>query len=405
MFASLGEKNVRIFFAGLAVSNIGSWAQTTTVILLVQRLGGGGLEIGFAVAAQFLPVLILGLWAGAFADRQDRYRLTMILQTALGLQAAALGVLDLLGFASIPMIYAMQASFGVLTALDMPARRSLVTELVDPRRLANVLSLSTSVMTGARMFGPSIAALLVPAIGTGWVFVLNALSYLGLVAAMTSMDTARFHRIETGPRSATPVRDGLRAVWRDYPLRMLVIVLALIATFTFNHLVFLPLLVSERLGGGEQTFGLLLSVLGVGNVVGALSVARLVIVPLGWFFASGAGLGLSLIALAYAEQTWLVFALALPMGIAMTIFISSASVILQQRSDPALRGRLLALTTVLLLGSTPIGGPITGLIADAVSVFWATCYGGLVAVGAVAVGAFALHQGAASDELRTQSLR
>jgi MFS family permease len=387
MFASLAEQNVRIFFAGLGVSNIGTWAQTTAVILLIQRLGGGGLDIGLAVAAQFVPVLILGLWAGAYADRRDRHRLTMKLQTVMGLQAVALGALDLAGLASIPLIYGMQAVFGTLSAIDTPARRALVTELVEPDRLANVLSLSTSVMTGARMFGPSLAALLVPSIGTGWVFVLNGVSYLALVAALASMDTTRFHRVELGPRSATPVRDGLRAVWADVPLRALVLVLAVIATFTFNHLVYLPLLVAERVGDSERAFGWLLSVLGIGNVAGALSVARLVIVPIRWFYLGGVALGATVIGLAFAPAPWLVFALALPMGAAMTIVISSASVILQQRSDPAMRGRLLALSSVILMGSTPIGGPITGLVADGLGVFWATAYGGIVAVLAVAIAA------------------
>jgi MFS family permease len=387
MFASLAEQNVRIFFAGLGVSNIGTWAQTTAVILLIQRLGGGGLDIGLAVAAQFVPVLILGLWAGAYADRRDRHRLTMKLQTAMGLQAVALGALDLAGLASIPLIYGMQAVFGTLSAIDTPARRALVTELVEPDRLANVLSLSTSVMTGARMFGPSLAALLVPSIGTGWVFVLNGVSYLALVAALASMDATRFHRVELGPRSATPVRDGLRAVWADVPLRALVLVLAVIATFTFNHLVYLPLLVAERVGDSERAFGWLLSVLGIGNVAGALSVARLVIVPIRWFYLGGVALGATVMGLAFAPTPWLVFALALPMGAAMTIVISSASVILQQRSDPAMRGRLLALSSVILMGSTPIGGPITGLVADGLGVFWATAYGGIVAVIAVAIAA------------------
>ena len=394
MFASLAEPNVRIFFAGLGVSNIGTWAQTTAVILLIQRLGGGGLDIGLAVAAQFVPVLILGLWAGAYADRRDRHRLTMKLQTAMGLQAVALGSLDLGGLASIPLIYGMQAVFGTLSAIDTPARRALVTELVEPDRLANVLSLSTSVMTGARMFGPSLAALLVPSIGTGWVFVLNGVSYLALVGALASMDSTRFHRVELGPRSATPVRDGLRAVWSDMPLRALVLVLAVIATFTFNHLVYMPLLVAERVGDSERAFGWLLSVLGIGNVAGALSVARLVIVPIRWFYLGGVALGATVIGLAFAPTPWLVFALALPMGAAMTIVISSASVILQQRSDPAMRGRLLALSSVILMGSTPIGGPITGLVADGLGVLWATAYGGIVAL--IAVASAALSPGGAT---------
>ncbi len=394
VFASLSERNVRIFFAGLGISNIGTWAQTTAVVLLVTRLGGEGLEIGLAVAAQFLPVLFLGLPAGSIADRHDRLRMTLVTQVGMALQAFALGLLDLAGLATIPLVYAMTAIYGVLAAFDMPARRAFSTELVPAERLANVLSLGTSVMTGARIFGPSIAAFVAAGFGTAWVFLGNGVSFLAMIVGLLRIDRSRLQRVSAAPRSRKPIREGLTAVWSDPTLRALIVVLALVATFSFNHLVYLPLVVRDRLFASEQTFGWVLSCMGIGNVLGALLVARLVVVPLAWFYVPVVALGVFMSAIAFSTRTGFVFLLAIPMGIAMTALISSASVILQQRSDPSLRARLMALTSVILLGSTPIGGPVTGWIADTAGVLQATLYGGIVAAAAGLVGLLGSPRGA-----------
>ena len=386
MFASLEERNVRIFFVGLGISNIGTWAQTTGVVLLVTRLGGEGLEIGLAVASQFLPVLLFGLHAGSVADRVDRHRLTLTTQTGMALQALTLGLIDLAGVATIPLVCAMTATYGTLAAFDIPARRSFATELVSSDKLANVLSLSTSVMTGARIFGPSIAAFVTAQWGTAWVFLGNGASFLAIIGGLLLIDRARLHRAPPTPRSATPIRDGLRAVWSDPALRTVTLVLALVSTFSFNHLVYLPLVVRDQLLASEQTFGWMLSAMGVGNVLGALLVARLVTVPLAWFYVPSAALGVFMAAIAYTTEPALAFVLAVPLGVAMTALMSSSGVILQQRSDSAMRARLMALTTVILIGSTPIGGPITGFIADRAGAGWATLYGGLVAMIAASVG-------------------
>ncbi len=386
VFASLSERNVRIFFAGLGISNVGTWAQMTGVVLLVTRLGGEGLEIGLAVAAQFLPVLLLGLHAGSVADRRDRHRLTLATQCGMAAQAILLGFLDLAGVVTIPIVCAMTAIYGTLSAFDIPARRSFATELVPPERLANILSLSTSVMTGARIFGPAIAAFVAVRYGTPWIFLGNGVSFFAIIGALLAIDRSRLHRAAPAPRSQTPIRDGLLAVWSAPMLRTLTIVLTVVATFSFNHLVYLPLVVRDRLLESEQTFGWVLSFMGIGNVLGALLVARLVVVPLAWFYLPVIALGVFLSAIAFSTEPAIVFALAVPMGMSMTALMSASGVILQQRTDPALRARLMALTTVILIGSTPIGGPVTGLVADELGPVWATLYGGLIALVAGAVG-------------------
>ncbi len=383
---SFRERNVRIFFGGFAVSGVGTWAQTTALVLLVRELGGGGLDLGIVTACQFLPTLLIGLYAGAVADRVDRHRLTMRLQALAGLLAIVLGVLDFGGLVTIPLVFVMTALSGTLSAFDNPTRRTLATELVPATEMVNVLSLSTSVMTGARMFGPAIAAVAVSQIGTAWVFVANGASFLVFLFAMASMDTSRFHRISRAARSATPIRDGLNEVWRIPSLRVTLVVFGIVSTFAFNYLVGFPLLVADRLMRSDATFGWLLSTMSLGNVVGSLLVARQREVSAAWMYGSATALATTMTVVAISTNTVLTFIIVFPLGMAATGFVNSSTLLVQQRTNPQMRSRVLALTTVLFLGSTPIGGPITGAIGDTAGAVWANLYGALITFAAVAVG-------------------
>ncbi|MDW3175996.1 MAG: MFS transporter [Acidimicrobiia bacterium] len=386
---SFKERNVRIFFGGLAISHAGTWAQLTTVILLVRSLGGGGLELGIITACQFLPLLLLGLYAGAVADRIDRHRTTMQLQATMGLHALALASVDFLDLESIPVLYGMTLILGTLTAFENPTRRTMITELVPSDQLANVLSLSTSVMTGSRIFGPAAGALVAGLLGTGWVFLLNGATFLVFLFAMKSMDQSKFHLLKRAKKSATPIRDGLTEVWSDPVLRVTIVSFALVSTFSFNTSVQIPLLITDRLGEEDSLFGYLLSALSVGNVIGSLLVARLVVVSHRCMYASGALLAITMTAFSFATSTIVAFILVVPMGIGLTSFLNSSNVIVQQRTRPEIRSRVLALLGVIFLGSTPIGGPITGVIGDLYGAVWANLYGALVA-GAVSLVAVLL---------------
>ncbi|MGI9606040.1 MAG: MFS transporter [Acidimicrobiales bacterium] len=387
---SLREPNVRIFFGGIVMSNAGTWAQLTVLILLVRQLGGEGLELGIIAATQFLPLLVLGLYAGAIADRIDRHKRTIQLQAAMGVQALILGVIDWLDFETLPLLYALNLGFGMLTAFDNPTRRTLVTELVPPEQLNNVLSLSTSVMTGSRIFGPAIGALLATSFGTHWAFLLNGLTYLVFLAAMMRLDTTRFHHLEKSPRSATPVRDGLREVWADPVLRVTVIVFALIATFAFNNSVGFPLIITERLMEDDELFGFMVSVMSIGNVAGALFVARLVVVSQRMMYVGASALALSLGAFSFSTSTAVALVLVVPLGFTLTLFLNSANMIIQQRTSAAIRSRVMALIGVIFLGSTPIGGPITGIIGDTFGALWANLYGALIAATSALLGLVAV---------------
>lgn len=387
-FRALEERNAKLFFSGMLVSNVGTWAQATATGLLVARLAPEetrGTALGVAVMLQFLPMLVLGAWAGAYADQRDRRRLTIATQSLLALQAVALTVVDLAGWANLPIVYLLALFLGIAGAIDNPARRGLVVELVDEDDISNALSLNTAVMTGSRIFGPALAAWIVTTFGTAWCFAVNAVSFVAVLIALLAMDASR---LRTGPRAergGTPVRDGLRFVWRSPRLRLMFVILAVVSTFSFNYIVAFPLLAEEQ-WGSEAAFGWVLAVTSIGSFLGSLATASRPRVGMTWMFASTAVLGVFAVALAMAPNLPLAFVFAVPMGAGGAGFIASSNVISQELAPATMRSRMLALVAVAFLGSTPIGGPVTGWIADVASPAWSLAYGGLIALACTVIG-------------------
>ena len=378
-FRSLRNRNARYFFAGVLVSNVGTWMQFTASAFLLYRLTGKATDLGLNVMFQFLPMLLLGAWAGAIADRHNRRRMTLITQTGLALQSLLLGILDLTGNINIGVVYVLSLALGLINAFDNPARRGLVTELVDVEDIPNAVSLNTAVMTGSRIFGPALAAALVGPLGTGWLFVINGLSFAAILLSIVVMDTSKLRVAPPAPRGGKPVREALAFVRGDQVLRPLFIVLVIVSTFAFNYSVVLPKLADAR-WGSENSFGWLLAVVSVGSLAGSLLTAGRETVSLRWFNASVFLLAISNIALAWAPNLAFAFVFSVPLGIGGAGFIASVNSISQVMSPPDMRGRLLAFGAVAFLGSTPVGGPVTGWIADNVSPEWSLGYGGVIAL-------------------------
>lgn len=378
-FRSLKSRNARLFFGGLLVSNVGTWLQSTAMSILVYRLTGRATSLGVAVALQFLPMLLLGAWAGAVADRYDKRRMCLITQSALTVQAIALALLDFAGLASVGVIYVLSLVLGLANAFDNPARRGLVTELVEPTDISNAMGLNTAVMTGSRIFGPALAAALVSPLGTAWCFMLNGISFVAVLGSLVLIDRTQLHSAPRASKGGTPVRDALRFVGRDRELLGLHVVLVLVSTFAFNYSVSLPKLAAVR-WGDERWFGWLLSVVSVGSVIGSLSVASRRESSVRIFVSSVMLLGVSGLAVAWAPSVGVACVAAIPLGIGGAGFLSSFNGLVQQKSPADMRGRLLALSAVAFLGSTPIGGPITGLIADRGGAEWSLAYGSLIAL-------------------------
>jgi len=385
-FRALRHRNARIYFAGLLVSNVGTWLQLTAMSLLVYDLTGRATDLGITVALQFLPMLVLGAWAGAVADRRDKRRLALLTQSLLALQALVLGAVVLAGFESVAVVWVLTFALGVLNAFENPARRGLVTELVEPRDIANATSLNTAVMTGSRIFGPALGALLVDAVGSGWCFVLNGLSFSAVLVSLISLKPEELHSPPLAPRGGRPVREALAFVGGDRQLLVTFVVMTIVSTFAFNYGVALPKLADER-WGDEDWFGLVLSVTSVGSFIGSLLTARMSWVSSRWYLANVALLGAAGLGMAWAPNVGVALLWSLPLGMGGGAFIAGGNGIIQQASPPNMRGRLLALTAVAFLGSTPFGGPITGLIGDHLGAEWSLAYGSLFALATATLGA------------------
>ena len=385
-FRSLKYRNARLFFIGLAISNVGTWLQLTAMALLVYRITGEATTVGITVAFQFLPMLLLGAWAGAIADGFDRRKMAIITQSGLAVQALVLGTLDLLGVVNLPVVYVLSLVLGVVNAFDNPARRGLVTELVPTADIPNATSLNTAVMTGSRIFGPAVAAFLASTIGTGWCFIFNGITFFAIIFSLVAIRPAEMYRMPRRPKGGKPVREALAFVASRRDMAIIYSLLVIVSIVAFNQQVVLPKLADVR-WGGEESFGVVLGVMSLGSLMGSLLTARQHRVTMRFFFGALVTMALAGFGLAWAPNIWIAFVWSIPFGLGSAAFVAGANALTQQECPPDMRSRLLALQAVAFLGSTPIGGPITGWIADNVSAEWALGYSSVISLCCVAVAA------------------
>lgn len=386
-FRSLQVRNFRLFFLGQGVSQIGTWMQAVALVWLVLDRTGSGVALGVTTALQFAPVLVLSPFTGLAADRLDKRRLFLFTQAAAGLQAAAMAVLVLTGTATIPVIYALTLVFGVVTALDQPVRRALVVELVDEAHVPNAVGLNSALMTGSRILGPAVAGVLIAGAGVGWCFAVNAASYGAVLAAILRMDrlppASAVARPEAGARGQ--VKEGFLYAWRTPEVRLPIVLVAVVSTFAFNFPVLLPLLADRTLHGDASAFSLLYSVMSVGSLSGALLVARRRRIGGRWLAWASVAYGAALTLLAAAPNLPLAVAAAVPVGLTGVLMLSGANSSLQLSATPAMRGRVNALFAMVFLGSTPLGGPVAGWVAEHFGARAGLLLGAVAAAGAGAV--------------------
>ncbi|WP_181871207.1 MFS transporter [Sphaerisporangium album] len=383
VFRSLAIRNYRLYFAGHAISVAGTWMQRVAQDWLVLDLSDSAVALGISTSLQFLPTLFFGLWGGVLVDRFDRRRIIMLTQTVSALLAAALAVVVLTGSVQLWMVYALALGLGLVTVLDTPARHTFVTDLVGPEDYINAQSLNSTVHNVGRLVGPAIAGLLIAAVDVGLAFAVNALSFVAVLVGLARMDTTALRRIPPAARARGQAREGLRYVWHRPELRACLFLVAVVALLGQNFRVVFPLLARDTFGGGAEVYGWLTSALGVGAVIGALgsaarqSVMAWSLLRWSWVFA-----GVCAVA---AFTPWLAAALAVivGLGVANIVFNTLARTLLQIGVEPAMQGRVIALHSLISLGSTPIGGPITGLVCQR----WGPGAGLLLA--AVSVGAAA----------------
>lgn len=386
-FRSLRHRNFRLFFGGQLISQTGTWLSMVTQTLLVLDLSRSGVALGLLTAFQFGPVLLLGAWAGAVADRSDKRQLLIRVQSLAMLQSVALGLLVLSGRASIGVVYLLAAVQGVLTAFDNPTRRAFVVEMVPAEDLPNAVSLNSAVMTGSRVVGPAAAGALVLATGFGWPFLIDAASYVAVIVGLVMMRPGELHRSTPAPRGRGQVRAGLRYIHSEPNLFVPLVMMGLIGTFAFNFQVTVPLLVSGPLEGGTGAFTLLFSVLSLGSLVGALRTARSATVSGRVLVRSAAAFGVGMVLLALTPSLGLAFPVSALLGLASIGFLTTSTAVVQLVAEPEFRGRVLAIQAMVFLGSTPIGGPIVGWISDAAGPRAGLLVGALACFVASAYGA------------------
>jgi MFS family permease len=386
-FRSLRFRNFRLFFIGQVISQSGSWMTMVAQTLLVLDMTGSGVLLGLLAAAQFGPVLFLGAWAGAVADRSDKHRLLTITQSAAMLQSLALGSVVLAGVATVPLIFVLAGIQGIITAFDNPARRSFVVEMVPRENLANAVSLNSTLMTTSRMIGPALAGVLIVTVGYAWCFLLDGVSYLVVLAALRRMRPAEFFAEAPAPRSPGQIRDGLRYVASNPEQLVPLVMMAIVGTFAFNFTVTTPLLITGPLGGSNQAYTLLVSTMSLGSVTGAIATARRRAIPFSHLVWSAAAFGIAMLALALAPALWVAYPIIFAVGLGSIAFMTTSTAMMQLQAEPRYRGRVLALQAMVFLGTTPIGSPLVGWMSDRVGPRTAIGFGAVACFAAAWFGA------------------
>lgn len=385
-FASLKVRNFRLFFAGQSVSQIGTWLSMVAQTLLVLKLTNSGIALGLLVAAQFGPVLILGAWAGVIADRSDKRKLLLIVQSLAMLQSFAMAALAFRGSPPVAAIYVVALAGGFITTFDNPTRRSFVTEMVPETHINNAVSLNSALMTGSRVIGPALAGLLVTTVGFGWTFLIDGLSYIAVLTGLALMRRSELRSSPPLARAKGQVRAGLRYARSVPQLWMPLVMMAVIGTFAFNFQVVFPIFVMTDLGGSDATFTLLFSWLSLGSLVGALAVARRTRTTVRRVAMTAVAFGAAMVLIGLAPTTTIAFLVAPLLGVASIAFMTASTALVQTEAEPSMRGRVLALQAMVFLGSTPIGGPIIGWVTQHYGARYALGVGAAACLGAGAWG-------------------
>lgn len=379
-FGSLRIRNYRLYFMGQSLSLCGTWMQRIAQAWLVLELTGSGTAVGTVTALQFLPILLLAPIGGVIADRYDKRRILYVTQLLAAASALALGVLVLSDVIELWMIYLSAFALGLSTAFDNPTRQTFVLEMVGRQNITNAVSLHSTLVNAARVVGPALGGLIIVYLGIGWCFIIDAFSYLSLVAALLLIRADELHREDLTPRTPNQLVEGFRYVMSTPVVRTSLILLGVAGLFAYEYSVVLPLFARFTFDGDARTFSWLSSAMGVGAVFGGLVAASR---------ANRRPIGLARTGLVFGSIQLLVsVAPTLPtaligmalLGAASVTFIALGNSTLQLTSAPTMRGRVMGLYTVAFLGTTPVGGPLMGWVGEHLGARVALAAGGAAVV-------------------------
>jgi MFS family permease len=363
-FSSLRIRNYRLYFTAQLISVSGTWMQTVAQAWLVLHLTGSGVDLGIVVGLQFLPMLLFGPVGGLVADRFNKRQLLYLTQAAGGVLALVLGILVVSHEVQLWQVYLLAALLGMVNVFDNPARQTFIMEMVGRDDLPNAVSLNTVVMNASRVVGPAIGGVIITVLGLGVCFFVNAASYIAVIIGLSMMRSSELHPTGTVERAKGQIRDGFRYVWRTPSLRNTLLAVAVIGIFAYNFTVTLALLAKDTFHGGAGTYSVLTACMGAGAVVGGLVAAHRARPTPRLLQVLALVFGGLLAAVALAPSLATAAVLIVAMGAASIGFIATANASLQLGADPAMRGRVMALYAMAFLGTTPIGAPLVGAIAQ-----------------------------------------
>ena len=387
MFRSLRGYNYRVWVGGAFVSNTGTWVQRTAQdwLVLTVLTHHSAAAVGLVMALQFGPQFLLLPWTGYAADHLDQRKLLIATQAAMGVLAIALGLLTVGGVVRLWHVYVFAFLFGSAAAFDAPVRQVFVAQLVGDADLANAVALNSTSFNAARMIGPAISGLVIAAVGTGWAFLINGASFVAVLISLMTLRLPELHPHPRARRTAGSFTQGFRYVWSRGDLKTILIMLFLIGTFGLNFPIFISTMAVGVFHADARGYGLLSSIMAIGTVTGALLSAGRRQPGFTTLLAGAATFGLGCTLAAVAPSYWLFAATLVLIGVAALTFTNTTNSLMQLSTEPAMRGRVMALRIGVALGGTPIGAPIVGWVADHLGPRWALGVGAAAGFAAAAV--------------------
>jgi len=387
-FRSLNSYNYRVWASGAIVSNVGTWMQRIGQdwLVLTQLTHKNATAMGLVMALQFGPALVLLPLTGFVADRVDRRKLLIFTQASMGALALGLGILTVAGIVRLWEVDVFALLLGCVTAFDSPARQTFVSDLVKEEDLSNAVALNSTSFNAARMIGPAVAGMLIASVGTGWVFLINAGSFVAVLCSLGFLRTGELHLEGKSRRAPGSLADGFRYVRSRPDLKAILLMTLLVGTFGLNFPIFISTMSVKVFHAGAGEYGLLTSAMAVGSVIGALLSAQREKPRLSLVFAGAAAFGFGLALAAFMPNYWLFGLVLVLIGMSAQTFSTTANGALQMTTDPAMRGRVMAILLATLMGTTPLGAPIVGFVADRFGPRWALGVGAAAGIAAAGVG-------------------
>jgi MFS family permease len=390
-FRSLRIYNFRVWIGGALISNVGSWMQRTAQdwLVLTELTHNNASSLGIVMALQFAPQLLLLPWTGFAADHFNQRKLLMATQATMGLLALALGVLTVTGVVRLWHVYLFALLFGCASAFDAPARQTFVGELVGDADLSNAVALNSTSFNAGRMIGPAVAGLVIAGVGTGWAFLANGISFFAVLVSLCALRKSELRPSARADRTAGSLTEGFRYVWARKDLTMILVMLFLIGTFGLNFPIFVSTMAVKVFHSDAGGYGLLSSIMAVGTLSGALFGAGRDKPRFLYLLYGSAVFGLGFVLAAIAPNYWLFAATLVIIGAAALTFMNTSNSLMQLSTEPAMRGRVMALRLAVALGGTPIGAPIVGWVVDTAGPRWALMVGAFAGLAAALAGFFA----------------